>query len=125
MFNRVISIIVLTLIIGILSASELPFIEEYFYPRSIIVAFTQDVIGNRYGEIDLEYREDGVIKTGIADFDRLAAEYSIVDLVQMHENVTHLDWNDNGIYLQNIYRLVLEHNDNIEDASQHSPDTKM
>ncbi len=116
MFNRVISIIVLTLIIGILSASELPFIEEYFYPRSIIVAFTQDVIGNRYGEIDLEYREDGVIKTGIADFDRLAAEYSIVDLVQMHENVTHLDWNDNGIYLQNIYRLVLEHNDNIEDA---------
>jgi hypothetical protein len=104
----------LTLVISSLAAADLPFIEEYFYPRSVIVAFTQEAIGNRYGEIDVSYHE-GLIRTHLSDLNRLAEEYRIVDLVQMHEFVTHLDWNDEGIYLQNIYRIVLEKNENIEE----------
>ena len=101
--------------IGGLTAVELPFVEEYFYPRSIIVAFTQDAIGNRYGEIEFSHT-DGIIRTPMESFNRLAEEFRIIDLEQMHHFVTHLDWNDNGIYLQNIYRIVLESNDNIEKA---------
>ncbi|MBW6516501.1 MAG: S8 family serine peptidase, partial [Candidatus Cloacimonetes bacterium] len=115
MLKILIKITIFTLMIGLLSAEGLPFIEEYFYPRSIIVAFSRDAIGNRYGEIEFT-RNDGIVVTHMQSFNRIAEEYRVVDLVQMHHSVTHLDWHDNGIHIQNIYRIVLESNDNIESA---------
>jgi subtilisin family serine protease len=115
MRKAIISFWILLLVTATLSAVEKPFLEEYFQPRSIIAAFTQEAIGNRYGEIDFT-QVDGVVRTKIESFDDLAVRYRIVDLVQMHEFVGNLDWNEKGVYLQNIYRIVLESNDQIEQA---------
>ncbi len=116
MKQAVLTALILILVSAMTFGVELPFLEEHYQPRSIIAAFSAEAIGNRYGEIEFSRSEDGIVITQIESFDRLANEYRIVDLVQMHDRVTHLDWNDNGVYLQNIYRLVLESNDNIEKA---------
>lgn len=105
----------LVMLVTLLSGTEMPFLEEYFHPCSIIAAFTQEAIGNRFGELAFT-KEDGIVKTGIESFNQLAAELRIVDLEQMHDFVTNLDWSENGVYIQNIYRIVLESNDNIEKA---------
>jgi len=113
-------VVLTTLIVVMISAmtygAELPFLEEYYQSRSIIAAFTAEAVGNRYGEIEFNRNGDGIVRTHLESFNRLAEEYRIVDLNQMHDGVTHLDWNDDGIYLQNIYRIVLESNENIEKA---------
>ncbi len=101
--------------IAMVSAVEKPFLEEYFQPRSIIAAFTREAIGNRFGDLEFTIQE-GAVRTEIESFNRLAEKYRIVDLVQMHEFVGNPEWNENGVYMQNIYRIVLESNDNIESA---------
>ncbi|MBW6516644.1 MAG: S8 family serine peptidase, partial [Candidatus Cloacimonetes bacterium] len=115
MKQNLIIAIFLVFIGTMLYSVELPFIEEYYQPRSIIVAIAQEAVGNRFGDINFT-REDGIIRTHIESLNLLAMEYRFVDLHQLHEKVTYLDWNDKGVYLQNIYRIVLEENDNIETA---------
>ena len=92
-----------------------PFIKEYYQPRSIIVAFSKESIGNKYGLIEFS-KIDDVVETKIGGFNALAKKYQFVDLVQMHDFVTHLEWNENGVYLQNIYRVVLKDNARIAEA---------
>ncbi len=116
MNRKLTTIIFLMVIISLAFATELPFNDDYFHPKSIVVGFTAEAVGDRYGRIDFTLNEEGIIVTQLDTINRLAEEFRIVDLVQMHEFVKHLDWNENGIYLQNIYRIVLESNDNIEKA---------
>ena len=93
----------------------IPFNEEYFLPKRIIVGFEWDAIGNR--ECILEHElNDGIIETGIASFDLLAEQYEFVDLKQRIDFVKDLDWNDNGLYPRCIYNITLASNDNIEAA---------
>ena len=105
------------LITTCLIASGLPFIEEHFYPKTIIVAFTADAIGNTSGKIDFT-KENDIVKTHIGEFNKLAEEFQIVDLTQMFDFVKDPEWSDNGVYLQNIYKLTLKSNDNIEKAQE-------
>lgn len=97
------------------SSDPLPFVEEYFYPKSIVVAFNAESIHHRSGEIEFTL-DKGVVNTHIESFNQLAAEHRIVDMKQLHPNVTHPDWNESGVYIQNIYRLILEDNHGIENA---------
>lgn len=101
---------------GLMSAQELPFIEEYFYPRTIIIAFTRDAVGNRFGEIEVSYREDGIVITPLEGFNRLAEEFGVTDIVRKFEYIKYLDWHDKGVYLQNIFRVFLQSNENIEEV---------
>ena len=93
----------------------MPFNGEYFLPKRIIVGFEWNAIGNRESILDYEI-SDGVIKTGIASFDRLSGQYEFVELKQRINFVKDLDWNDDGLYPRCIYNITLASNDNIEMA---------
>ncbi len=108
-------IVIVLFLISLFANEIIPFNEDYFYPKQIIVGFEWDAIGNRECILDYEMN-DGFVKTGIASFDRIAEDYRIVDLDQMVKALKDLDWNDNGLYPRCIYTIVLESNDNIEAA---------
>ena len=93
----------------------MPFNEEYFFPKRIIVGFEWNVIGNRECILDHEIN-DGIVETGISSFDYLSEQYGFVDLKQRIDFVKDLDWNDNGLYPRCIYNITLASNDNIEAA---------
>ena len=64
---------------SIFADTAMPFNEEYYYPNRINVIFEWDAIGNRECILDHEMN-DGLVKTGITSFDRIAGDYRFVDL---------------------------------------------
>ncbi len=108
-------LIPLLILVGLLSAIK--FDPDLFYSKTIIGCFTKTAVPNIDGKVVFNH-EDGVVKTGFASFDRLARELRIVDMKQMHPYVKVPQWNDNGIYLQNHYRIYLESDDNMDLAVQ-------
>lgn len=108
-------VLTLLVLIAISSISALKFDPDYFHSRSIVSCFTMEAVGNIEGILDFK-TEDGIVKTGLASFDILAQEFEIVGLEQMHPTVKMPEWNDNGMYLQNIYRIKLASDDRIDDA---------
>ena len=108
-------IIIISLIVAITAIFAIKFDPDYFVSKSIIVCFTKTAIGNDTGKIDFT-KNEGIVQTGISSFDKLALDYSIVNMEQMHPYVKDPTWNDNGLYLQNTYRLTLASDDNIDKA---------
>lgn len=113
--RKVIFVLLLLASMAILSASNQPFVKEFFHENTILAGFTAESVNNRDGIINFT-RNEGVVETGITGFDRVSAEYRFTDMEQMFGKIQNKDWNENGIYLQNIYRIKLERNDNIEQA---------
>lgn len=113
--RKVIFVLLLLATMAILSASNQPFVKEFFHEKTILAGFTAESVNNRDGIINFT-RNEGVVQTGLAGFDRVSAEYRFTDMEQMFGKIMNKDWNENGIYLQNIYRIKLERNDNIEQA---------
>lgn len=106
-------LIPLIILVGLLSA--ISFDSDLFYSKTIISCFNKTAVPNIDGKVNFTL-ENGVVKTGFASFDALAQQYRIVDMKQMHPYVKVPEWNDNGIYLQNHYRLFLESDDNMDSA---------
>jgi len=100
---------------GVCLLPALKFDPFYFQSKTIIACFTMDAIGNMEGKLDFT-TEEGIVKTGLATFDDLAQRYRIVGLSQAHPYVKVPTWNDNGKYLQNIYRIFLESDDMMDEA---------
>ncbi|HNT52338.1 MAG TPA: S8 family serine peptidase, partial [Candidatus Syntrophosphaera sp.] len=109
------SLCLIALLVAISAMFALTFDPDLFVSRSVIACFSKEAVGNATGKIDYTL-ENGWVKTGLSSFDRLAAEFHIVELQQMHPYVKVPEWNDNGIYLQNTYRLILDGNDRIDAA---------
>jgi len=107
--------ILLMLIIAIGVLTAINFDPELFYSKTIIACFTKTAIPNLDGVVNFDV-QDGIVSTGMSSFDQLAKELHIVDMKQMHPYVKVPEWNDNGIYLQNHYRLYLESDDNMDKA---------
>ncbi len=108
-------VLTLLILIAISSLSALKFDPDYFHSRSIVSCFTMESVGNIEGKLDFTI-VDGTVKTGLASFDILAAEFEIVGLEQMHPLVKMPEWNDKGMYLQNIYRIKLASDDRMDEA---------
>ena len=108
-------ILVGCLIIAISAMFALKFDPHYFQSKTIITAFSKQAIGNDTGIIKYTM-QNGVVYTGMESFDELAAEYQFVEMKQMHPYVKVPTWNDNGVYLQNLYRVILASDDNIDKA---------
>ncbi len=107
-----------TLLIMLTSICLLPalkFDPYYFQSKTIMACFTMEAVGNFEGKLDFRI-EDGIVKTNLPSFDDLAKLYRFVDLSQAHPYVKVPTWNDNGKYLQNIYRIFLESDDLIDEA---------
>ncbi len=107
-------LIILVFAIQFISAVP-PFIEGNFYPREIAVGFDNEIVRQKGGVIET-VMENGVIKTHIESFDELAREFKFIKLEQKHPFVKDQEWNMDGIYPMNIYKITLERNDNIEQA---------
>lgn len=97
------------LAILILSGSALTALNydpDLFYPNVIMTCFKMEAIGRFDGKIDFTL-QDGVVKTNMQSFNALAEQYKIVDLKQAHSYVKYPEWNDEGRYLQCVYRVIL------------------
>ena len=75
--------------------------------------------GHRY--LQILYRELYFLPIVLAafldqQFDALAQKLQITDLTRFLRDVKHKDWSEDGVYLQNIFRIHLKSNDNIESA---------
>ncbi len=105
------------LIIISAAAFAVSFDPYWFQSRTIIGCFTKDAIPNPDGKLEFELR-DGVIHTGLESFDALAVEYQIVDMKQAHTDIIKPEWNDNGKYMQNVYRFFLASDDRIDETVQ-------
>jgi subtilisin family serine protease len=99
--------VILTLVMAIGAAFALKFDPWLFQSRTIIACFTKEAVGNDTGVLDIRI-DEGTVRTGLNSFDRLAQQFRVVEMKQMHPYVKVPTWNDNGIYLQNHYRLFLE-----------------
>jgi len=108
-------IILISLIIALGAIHALKFDPDLFVSKTILACFTKEAVGNDNGKIDYTI-EEGVVKTGLSSFDMLASRYGIIALDQAHPYVKVPTWNDNGAYLQNIYRLRLESDDQMDAA---------
>lgn len=108
--------ILISLIIAIGAISAQKFDPDYFVSRTIIGCFTKAAVPNVDGVIEYTI-EDGVVHTGLESFDQLAQQYRIVGLDPFYTGVKDKEWNENGIYLQNTYRIRLESDDFIDDAT--------
>lgn len=111
--KNLMTVLVLILSIGFLSA--LQFDPDLFYSRSIIACFTKDAVGNAQGRLDFTL-ENGVVKTGLSSFDMLAKEYQITNLEQLYSYVKYPEYNENGMYIQNIYRIHLASDEKMDAA---------
>ncbi|HRX76865.1 MAG TPA: hypothetical protein P5342_05345, partial [Candidatus Cloacimonadota bacterium] len=107
--------IIFMLIIVSTVAFAVKFDPLWFQSRTIIGCFSKETIPNIDGKLDFSI-ENGVVRTGFESFDALADKYSIVELKQMHPYVKMPEWNDNGIYLQNHYRIILSSDESIDAA---------
>jgi subtilisin family serine protease len=107
--------IIFTLILISTAMFAVKFDPYWFQSRTIIGCFTKDAIPNIDGKIDFTI-QDGVVKTGLSSFDDLAARFKIVDLKQAHSYVKQPEWNDKGMYLQHVYRIMLDSDEAIDAA---------
>ena len=107
--------LMLIMFIGLLAAQK--FDPDYFQSKTILGCFTKTAVPNIDGKIDFTI-QDGVVHTGLDSFDRLAKQYNIVNLTPFYSEVRYKDWNENGVYLQNTYRIMLASDDNIDAACE-------
>lgn len=108
--------ILISLIIAVGAISAQNFDPDYFVSRTIIGCFTKAAVPNIDGVIEYTIK-DGVVHTGLESFDQLARQYKIVGLDPFYTGVKDTAWNDNGIYLQNTYRIRLDSDDSIDEAT--------
>jgi len=104
--RRLTLILTLMLLTGISLLTALSYDSDWFYPNTIMTCFKMESIGRFDGKIEFT-KDGGVVHTGMDSFNQLAKEYGIVDLKQAHEYVKKPTWNEEGRYLQCVYRVIL------------------
>jgi subtilisin family serine protease len=113
--RRLTLILTLTLILASTLISAMNFDPDWFQSGIIMTCFKMESIGNFEGKIDFTL-QNGVVHTNMATFNALAKKYNITDLKQAHEYVKVPTWNDEGRFLQCIYRVVLADNKDMDAA---------
>ncbi|MBI9031630.1 S8 family serine peptidase [bacterium] len=91
------------------------FIPGVFEKNNIMVCFKLSSIGNIDGIIKFT-TENKLVKTNILSFNEIANDYEISNITQDCPDVKHKDWNDNGSYIQAIYKITLKDHSRIEQA---------
>ncbi|MEA1972689.1 MAG: S8 family serine peptidase, partial [Candidatus Cloacimonadota bacterium] len=110
-----ITILILIFAISLSLFSSFDYDEDKFVANTIVVCFEMDSVDNIKGDISFA-KDRGVVVTQMESFNEIARTERIIDLSQMSSNVQDLEWNDNGAYIQCIYRLKLASNKNMDRA---------
>lgn len=91
------------------------FIKNVFEENQIVLCFELSAIGNEEGILNIN-RDDTIVKTPLESFNQVARDFEIIDIIQDCPNVKHKEWNDNGSYIQAIYKVTIKDNKRIEQA---------
>lgn len=108
-------IILVTILTVFLSLTADKFIKDVFEDNNIMVSFKMDSIGNMDGTIPVTY-ENGIVETHMASFNEFASDYQVIKIKQDSPNVKHKEFNDNGTYLQCLYKITIKDNNRLEQA---------
>jgi len=104
--NRNILILILWLCLGISLLPALAFDPDIFYSKTVMTCFRMDSIGRFDGRIDFTV-QDGIVQTNMSSFNALCEKYRVSDLKQAHPFVKKPEWNEDGRYLQCVYRVYI------------------
>lgn len=104
--RRLTTILTLVLLIGISLISAMNYDSDWFVPNTLMTCFKMDSIGRFDGKLDFQL-QNGVVHTNMESLNKLAETYRIVDLKQAHPDVLKPTWNDEGKYLQCVYRVIM------------------
>lgn len=108
-------IILITILTAFLTLSADKFIEDVFEDNNIMVSFKMESIGNMDGTIEVTY-EDGIVQTHMASFNDFAKDYEVTQIKQDNPDIKHKEFNDNGTYIQCLYKITIKDNKRIEQA---------
>lgn len=106
---------VLVLLLASTLLTALDYDPDWFHQNIIMTCFKMDSIGRFDGKIEFT-TENGTVRTNMKSFNALAEKYNIVDLRQTHEYVKYPDWNEDGRYLQCVYRVILADDKKMDEA---------
>ncbi len=108
-------IILLTILTAFFTLSADKFIEDVFEDNNIMVSFKMESIGNMDGTIEVTY-EDGIVQTHMQSFNDFAKDFEVVEIKQDNPDIKHKDFNDNGTYIQCLYKITIKDNNRLEQA---------
>ena len=108
-------IILVTILAAFLSLTADKFVKDVFEDNNIMVSFKMDSIGNIDGIIPVTY-ENGIVETHMESFNKFAKDYQVTEIKQDNPDLKHKEWNDNGTYIQCLYKITIKDNKRIEQA---------
>lgn len=111
--KKVITLIMILTVFLSLSADK--FIKDVFEDNNIMVSFKMDSVGNIDGVIPVTYEND-IVQTHMNSFNDFAKDYQVVQITQDNPDIKHKEWNDNGTYIQCLYKITIKDNNRIEQA---------
>ena len=84
-----------------------------FYPGRLVFCFSATGIRSNVGEVEIT-KENGIVQTQFAWFNEIATEYQIIEMRQLFQ-VKDTEWNQDGVYLMNIFKLEIADHSRTED----------
>lgn len=109
--KKISSIIILIIISLSLFAGEVEtFNPKYHYSESMIVCFSKESINNGIGNVNFNLK-NGIVETPFEQLNQVFRQFKVNKINQLYK-VKDTQWNRNGIYPMNIYRIEFQ---NIKD----------
>jgi len=108
-------IILVIILTAFLSLSADKFVKDVFEDNNIMVSFKMESIGNMDGVIPVSY-ENGIVQTHMESFNVFANDYEVIEIKQDNPDIKHKEFNDNGTYIQCLYKITIKDNNRIEQA---------
>ncbi|MBI9031121.1 S8 family serine peptidase [bacterium] len=108
-------IMLVTILTVFLTLSADKFVKDVFEDNNIMVSFKMESIGNMDGTIPVSY-ENGIVKTHMESFNDFASDYEVIEIKQDNPDIKHKEFNDNGTYIQCLYKITIKDNNRIEQA---------
>ncbi len=111
--KRICSIVILLVISLTVFAGEFEtFNPKYHYPNSMIVCFSKESINSNIGKFNYDLK-NGVIETPFEHLNRIFINYKVNQMTQLYK-VKDIEWNRNGIYPMNIFRIEFLNTNDIQ-----------
>ena len=111
--KKVITLIMILTVFLSLSADK--FVKDMFEDNNIMVSFKMDSVGNIDGVIPVTYEND-IVQTHMDSFNQFAIDYQVIQITQDNPDIKHKEFNDNGTYIQCLYKITIKDNNRIEQA---------
>lgn len=113
--KRLTFILTILLFTSVSLITALNYDPDLFHANTVMVCFKMESIGRFDGKIEFT-KDNGVVNTNMPTLNKLAEEFNIVDLRQVYEYVKFPEWNEEGKYMQCMYRVILADDKRMDEA---------